>query len=527
MSFAARARRSLAAAIVLAILVTGLSVTTASAAVGPYTRAELLKIINEERKSGHEPKLKLNSSLSARAQAWAKKLAVSKSDDVAAPNVAIPPNSLGDEVELGATQCEGKRMWLSQYEFLSIGASFCLKDHYWRNFRDRGATHVGFGVYLKAKTYHVVAVYADYSEGIAKTLTSAKPSIKGAVRVGSTVTAKTGTWKPTSSRNQFTYEWAVAGEWVSDEPTFVIRPQDKGKKLTLIVTGLRDGYWVPGGARSITSKPVAAGVLSAKNPVITGSRNVHETLVATVAEWGPEGVELSYQWLRAGKAIAGETETSYTLTPADLGKAIDVRVTGRLAAYATASRSTATKSTIAAQLLEVTPVPVVTGDAIFGETLSVDPGVWLPEGVSFAIQWRINGVAVKKATGITFSVPSAAVGKTITAAVTGSKADFASRTIVSAPTEVVVPLEFATSTQPVIAGTPAVGKKLSASVSPWEPVATTTYQWLRNGAKITGATKSTYVLTAASRGTTVTVAVTGKRAGYATTTVHSAPVVVE
>jgi formylmethanofuran dehydrogenase subunit E len=48
------------------------------------------------------------------------------------------------------------------------------------------------------------------------------------------------------------------------------------------------------------------------------------------------------------------------------------------------------------------------------------------------------------------------------------------------------------------------------------------YQWKRSGVNIVGATTGSYVLTAADVGKTVTVTVTGSKAGYTTTAKTSA-----
>lgn len=69
---------------------------------------------------------------------------------------------------------------------------------------------------------------------------------------------------------------------------------------------------------------------------------------------------------------------------------------------------------------------------------------------------------------------------------------------------------------PTISGTPAVGKKLTAKPGAW--AVTPSYQWYANGKAIAKATKSTVTLTSAQRGKTITVTVTGKKAGYTTTT---------
>ncbi|WP_068401631.1 5'-nucleotidase C-terminal domain-containing protein [Kribbia dieselivorans] len=71
---------------------------------------------------------------------------------------------------------------------------------------------------------------------------------------------------------------------------------------------------------------------------------------------------------------------------------------------------------------------------------------------------------------------------------------------------------------PGISGTARVGSKLTARPGAWDAGVTKSYQWLRNGAAIAGATKSTYTLTAADAGAKVSVAVTGTKAGYTTVT---------
>ena len=79
--------------------------------------------------------------------------------------------------------------------------------------------------------------------------------------------------------------------------------------------------------------------------------------------------------------------------------------------------------------------------------------------------------------------------------------------------------------KPVIKGTALVGSKLTASATVTSG-ATLTYQWLRNGKAIAGATKSTYTPVAADAVTKLSVTVTAKKANYATATATSAAVTV-
>ena len=86
-----------------------------------------------------------------------------------------------------------------------------------------------------------------------------------------------------------------------------------------------------------------------------------------------------------------------------------------------------------------------------------------------------------------------------------------------------------TAPVPVIAGTAKVGSTLTAAPGTWAPAPVAlAYQWKANGAAITGATASTYKPAAADLGKTITVTVTGSKAGYTTaekTSAATAPVV--
>ena len=72
-----------------------------------------------------------------------------------------------------------------------------------------------------------------------------------------------------------------------------------------------------------------AGVITAAemtgSVTISGTPTVGETLKATYS--GGNATEISYQWYRGNDAISGATAQTYTLTAADAGKSLSVRVT--------------------------------------------------------------------------------------------------------------------------------------------------------------------------------------------------------
>jgi hypothetical protein len=77
---------------------------------------------------------------------------------------------------------------------------------------------------------------------------------------------------------------------------------------------------------------------------------------------------------------------------------------------------------------------------------------------------------------------------------------------------------------PTIKGKAVVGKKLTAKPGSWTPAGVTfTYQWLRNGQAISGATGSTYKLKNKDKGKKISVRVTGSATGYTPATATSPP----
>ena len=77
---------------------------------------------------------------------------------------------------------------------------------------------------------------------------------------------------------------------------------------------------------------------------------------------------------------------------------------------------------------------------------------------------------------------------------------------------------------PTISGTPRVGQPLTANPGAWQPAAAQlTYQWMRDGAPISGATSTTYLAAAADAGRKLSVKVTGSLTGYTAQSATSSP----
>ncbi len=165
---------------------------------------------------------------------------------------------------------------------------------------------------------------------------------------------------------------------------------------------------------------------------------------------------------------------------------------------------------------DAAPAPVVTGVAQFGGTLTATPGSWAPQPDSTTYQWLRDGKVILGETGTTYRPRAADVDASISIRVTGEAWGLASTQRVSAALTI-APAHFAGAPAPRATGVAKKGRRLMAVLGSWAPgpEGTTTYQWLRNGKVIRGATGATYRLKAKDRGRRISVRVTVSRPGYA------------
>jgi len=163
------------------------------------------------------------------------------------------------------------------------------------------------------------------------------------------------------------------------------------------------------------------------------------------------------------------------------------------------------------------PAPTISGTARVGATLTATPGQWSPSTTTLDYQWYVSGVPVGGDTA-TLRVPASAVGKQVEVSVSGSLPGDQVYTPTSTPTAPVAKGYF-THPRLRITGKARVGRRLTARPGTWSPQATLRYQWFVGKRKVKGATHKTWTIKRSARHRKVTVKVTGRRAGYVTTTV--------
>ncbi|MCY7325588.1 MAG: cell wall-binding repeat-containing protein [Microbacteriaceae bacterium] len=160
--------------------------------------------------------------------------------------------------------------------------------------------------------------------------------------------------------------------------------------------------------------------------------------------------------------------------------------------------------------------PTISGTPVTGNTLTANAGTWSPTPIAFGYEWLRDGTAVTGASASTYKLTTADVTAKISVRVIGTKSGFTTATATSAATAAVAPPTLLlVSAAPTISGTVKVGYRLTANTGTWSPAPVNlSYQWLRNGTAIVGATSSTFTLTFADVRSKITVKVIGTKSGY-------------
>jgi large repetitive protein len=175
---------------------------------------------------------------------------------------------------------------------------------------------------------------------------------------------------------------------------------------------------------------------------------------------------------------------------------------------------------------EVNPV-TVTGSGRIGSDLRLAQPTFDPPVDATTYQWYRGTSAITGATGESYTLVAADLGKSITVRATGRLAGYKSATSTSNAVVGVVGDEPVSTAPPTLEGTPAVGETLTVVPGTWSEAPSLRYQWFRDGAPISGADDPTYRLVAADAGRSVHVVETATLSGRTPGTAASDPVVVE
>lgn len=289
------------------------------------------------------------------------------------------------------------------------------------------------------------------------------------------------------------YQWKLNASNISGATTAYYNTNSAGS-YTVTVTN-SGGCATTSAATVITVGTPPTATISA-----SGSTTLCSTSSVTLSATACTGC--TYQWLRDGTAISGATSSSYSASS-----------TGSYAATVTSSGCSATSAAIAVTSSAPAASITASGSTSFCSGGSVALSVGSCTGCTY--QWKRNGANVSGATATSFTASTAG---SYTVTVTSG-----SCSATSAATTVAVGTAPAASITNGSTASFCSGSTVSLAASTCSGC---TYQWLRNGSAITGATSSTY--TASSTGSyTIIVTSSGCSSTSSATTVSSmsAPVI--
>ncbi|MBS0494227.1 MAG: hemolysin-type calcium-binding protein, partial [Proteobacteria bacterium] len=296
--------------------------------------------------------------------------------------------------------------------------------------------------------------------------------------------------------------------------SFVLTNADIGKHISV------QGSYTDGGGTHEQLTSAQVGPVTNVNAAPTGSVTINgstakgQTLTANtsgVADADGLG-SFSYQWLREGAQIASATGSTLVLTNADVGKHISVQVSYTDGGGTNEQLTSAQVGPVTNVNAAPTGAVNIVGTPSKGQTLTANTaGVADADGLGpFSYQWLRDGMTVSGANGSAYLLTNADVGKHISVQVSYTDGGGTNEQLTSAQVGPVTNVNAAPTGNVVIDGSSSKGQTLSANttgVADADGLGAFSYQWLREGAQIAGATGSSFVLTNADIGKHISVQV--------------------
>ena len=363
-----------------------------------------------------------------------------------------------------------------------------------------------------------ISVAASYTDGLGQVESASSQKTSTVIAASHPPTGEVVISNPTPQQGQtlvvthtladldglgkISFVWKEGTITIGVGVSHILTQSDVGKSILVIAS-----YTDLSGTTEVVSSAATARVQNVNDSptgsvTITGTAKQGEVLTAsnTLADLDGLGA-ITYQWKANNAVIA--TGNTYTLSQANVGKTITA-----VANY-TDQQGTAesVNSMATATVLNGNDLPTglvtITGIAQQGEILKASNTLADLDGLgTITYQWKANNAVI--ATGDTYTLSQADVGKTITAVASYTDQQGSAESVNSMATATVLNGNDLPTGSVTITGTAKQGESLKASntLADLDGLGTITYQWKANNAVI--ATGDTYTLSQADVGKTIT-----------------------
>lgn len=309
------------------------------------------------------------------------------------------------------------------------------------------------------------------------------------------------------------YQWLSYGSPIkgATQDTYTIAMNDLYANISVLIN-YTDGL---GKVESIVSPIVTIArpenFLPTGNATISGTATQNQTLTASNTLADTDGLgTISYQWFSDDKVISNATQTTYTLTQSDVGKKITVKAS-YTDMFGTAESVTSSATEAVANINDAPTGSVkIDGKTKQDQILTASNTIADADGLGvISYQWQSNNKDIANATQVTYKLTQADVGNVITVNANYTDAQGTKESVTSSATAKIENVNDLPTGNMSISGLAAQGQPLTSvsTLADIDGLGAFKYQWLSNGAAISGATKATYVLGAANVGKTISVKV--------------------
>lgn len=248
--------------------------------------------------------------------------------------------------------------------------------------------------------------------------------INGVAEQGQTLIANTEQLGDLDGLGEFSYQWFANGVAIENakDATYTLTQADVGKIITVAVS-YTDGY---GTQESVVSAQPTTEVANVNDlpqgsviidGLIDGFAYEDQTLIANTSSiTDVDGLgEFTYQWYANDIAIEGATAASYTLSQADVDKAIRVEVS-YTDSYNTFEQLSSAATAAVLNINDAVQGTVeIQGTAQVNQILTAyTAGISDEDGLGdFTYQWFANDIALDGATDANYTLTASDIGKQI------------------------------------------------------------------------------------------------------------------